>query len=114
MSRKGLLIDYQYCSNCHTCEVACKMEHDIPEGKWGIKISEVGPWELDGDKWQLRYVPIPTDLCDLCADRTAQGKLPSCVHNCFTGSMKYGTVEELAAELEKKPLQVLFVPLVAE
>jgi anaerobic dimethyl sulfoxide reductase subunit B (iron-sulfur subunit) len=88
------------------------MEHDVPEGKWGIKQFEVGPWNVEGDKWQLRYVPIPTDICDLCADRVKSGKQPSCVHNCFTGVMKYGLVSELAKELESKSLQVLFVPQV--
>ena len=52
MSRNGILIDYEYCSNCHTCEVACKMELGIPEGKWGIRVFEVGPWNIEGDKWQ--------------------------------------------------------------
>ena len=112
MSSYGLLIDYEFCTGCHTCEVSCKMEHDIPEGKWGIKQYQIGPWEIANDKWQLRYVPVPTDLCDLCADRVKEGKKPSCVHNCFTGVMKYGTIAELAQELEKKPLQVLFVPKV--
>lgn len=110
MSRNGILIDYEFCSNCHTCEVACKMEHDIPEGKWGIKVYEVGPWQVDDKKWQLTYVAVPTDLCDLCEDRTSKGKLPACVHNCYTRVMKYGPVEELAKELENKPRQVLFVP----
>ena len=27
----GLLIDYEYCSGCHACETACKMEHDLSE-----------------------------------------------------------------------------------
>lgn len=110
MSRNGILIDYEYCSNCHTCEVICKMEQNIPEGKWGIKVYEVGPWNIEGDRWQLTYMPVPTDLCDLCASRTEKGKLPACVHNCYTGVMQYGPVEELARELEKKPCQVLFVP----
>ena len=55
-------------------------------------------------------MPVPTDLCDLCASRTEKGKLPAFVHNCYTGVMQYGPVEELARELEKKPRQVLFVP----
>ena len=110
MSKNGLLIDYEYCDNCHTCEVACKEEHDIPNGKWGIKVFEVGPWKIEDRKWQLVYVPVPTDMCDLCADRVAKGKKPSCVHNCYTGSMEFGTVEELALRLERKTRQVLFVP----
>lgn len=110
MSKKALLIDYEWCSNCHTCEVECKMEHDIPEGKWGIKVFEIGPWQIEGDKWQLTYVPVPTDMCDLCADRTSKGKLPACVHSCYTGCMEYGDVEELSKKLENKNRQVLFVP----
>ena len=106
----ALLIDYEYCTNCHTCEVACKVELDIPEGKWGIKVFEVGPWQIDDKKWQLSFVPVPTDFCNLCKDRVAVGKLPSCVHNCYAGCMQYGTVQELSKELENKPMQVLFVP----
>ena len=111
MAKKGLLINYKFCTNCHTCEIACKQELKIPEGKWGIKIFEVGPWQINEDKWQLSWVPVPTDMCDLCADRVAKGKEPACVHNCFAGCMYYGDVEELAKELEKKPKQALFVPL---
>lgn len=114
MSRQALLIDYEFCSNCHTCEVACKMEHGFPEGDAnGIKVYEVGPWQILGeeDKWQLTYVPVPTDMCDLCADRTAKGKLPACVHSCYTGCMEYGTVEELSSKLGQKTRQTIFVPL---
>ena len=110
MPRNGILIDYEFCSNCHTCEVACKMELKIPEGKWGIKVYEIGPWNIEGDAWQLTYVPIPTDLCNLCEDRVAAGKLPACVHSCYTGAMEFGSVEELSKKLEDKGRQVLFVP----
>ena len=41
MARNGLLIDYEYCTGCHTCEVACKQEHNYPVGKWGIKVNEI-------------------------------------------------------------------------
>lgn len=49
-------------------------------------------------------------MCDLCAERTAKGKQPSCVHHCLAGVMQYGPVEELARELAEKPNQVLFAP----
>ena len=32
----GLLIDYEYCSGCHACEVACKKRLGLPEGEFGI------------------------------------------------------------------------------
>ena len=111
-AKYGLLIDYEYCSGCQSCEVTCKESHNYPVGKWGIRVFTDGPWELEEGSGVFNYnnIPVPTDLCDLCAERTAKGKQPSCVHHCLAGVMQYGTVEELAKELEEKPNQVLFVP----
>jgi len=69
-----------------------------------------GPWECIDGKFNWNKIPAPTRLCDLCADRVADGRQPSCVHHCLAGVMQYGTIEELAKELEEKPNQVLFVP----
>ena len=35
MARYAILIDYDYCTGCHTCEVACQQEHDYPAGTRG-------------------------------------------------------------------------------
>lgn len=101
MSDLALLINYELCSGCHSCEVACKEEHDIPEGKWGIKLAEDGPWEIESDVWHWDYVPIPTELCDLCADRLEKGKDPMCVHHCQGHVMEYGTVGEMAKRMSE-------------
>lgn len=97
----GLMIDYEYCSGCHACEVACKKEHDLPKGDFGIKLVTQGPFQTSDGVWEFDNIPIPTHLCDLCAARTAEGKLPSCVHHCQAGVMVYGPVEELAAKAKK-------------
>ena len=107
-NRYGLLIDYDFCTNCHSCEVACKKELDLPVGQFGIRVLEDGPRKNTLGKWEWTYVPLPTDLCDLCARRVSQGRLPSCVHHCQAGIMYYGTLEELAEKLAEKPKQVLF------
>jgi Fe-S-cluster-containing dehydrogenase component len=94
------LFDYKYCSNCHTCEVACKNHlHVDPAKTPGIVIKEVGPYQLvegDTDAWYWRNLPVPTSLCDLCADRLAAGKKPTCVHHCLANCIEYGPIEELA------------------
>jgi len=108
--RNGLLIDYEFCSGCHSCEVACKEEHNFPVGKWGIRVWNDGPWEIDEKSMHWNKIPIPTDLCDLCASRQAKGKEPTCVHHCLASVMKFGPIDELVKELDKKPKQVLFVP----
>ena len=113
MADYGLLIDYEYCTGCESCVVACKEEHKLPVGKWGIRVLDDGPWQKDdsgegGNCFNWNKIPVPTDLCDLCAERTAEGRLPSCVHHCQSGIMYYGTLEELAAKLAEKPKMVLF------
>jgi Fe-S-cluster-containing dehydrogenase component len=110
MSRFGLLIDYEFCIGCHTCEMACKQENSFGVGKTGIKLTEIGPTPIGPDKWGLDYLPVPTDLCDLCAARVAKGKKPACVSHCQTGVMKFAPVKELAEFMELKPKTVLFVP----
>lgn len=92
----GLFIDYKYCCGCNACVTACKMEHGMPESDFGIVVLQDGPRESSDEVWEYNYLPMPTHLCDLCAERTAEGKLPSCVHHCQTAVMVYGTVEELA------------------
>jgi len=108
MALKGILIDYEYCTGCHTCEVACQMENDLPPGRFGMKVNEVGPWEIEGDRWQYAYIPTPTDECNLCVERVAKGKTPNCVQHCQADVMRYGTLAELEKELEKKPKQALY------
>lgn len=115
MADFGLLIDYEYCTGCQTCEVACKQEHDLPIGKWGIRVLNDGPWQkIDGEEggrgFNWNKIPVPTDLCDLCADRVATGRAPSCVHHCQAFVMKHGPLDELVKELAKKPKQVLWAP----
>ncbi len=108
MPQNGLLIEYEYCTGCHTCEVACKQENDLPVGKWGIKLNEI----ITDNNGRLRidYIPFPTVLCNLCAARTARGELPSCVKHCQAACMMYGTITELAKAMKKKPRSVIFAP----
>jgi len=110
MARYGLLIDYKYCTGCHSCEVACQREYNYPVGKGGIQLVEVGPWQINKKKWQYTYIPVPTELCILCGKRVAAGKQPACVQHCQADVMRFGLVEELAKEMVKNSHTVLFTP----
>lgn len=109
-SRYGLLIDYEFCTGCHSCETACQVELELPVGQYGIKLSQDGPRELPDGKWEYNYIPVPTSLCNLCEKRVEEGKLPTCVHHCQSACMHYGTVEELAKKMNIKNKTVLFAP----
>ena len=108
MAQNGLLIDYEYCTGCHACEVACKVEKHLGEGEFGIKLTEIGPWKLDEDKWEWDFVPMPTQRCDLCQDRIDAHKVPMCVHHCQAKCMEHGTIEELSTMIGEGSKKVLF------
>ena len=112
---KGILIDYEWCTGCHTCEIACQKELGLSPDQYGIKLAEfIWPITDDStdwqhqDRWQYTYLPMPLDLCDLCAERTAKGKLPSCVQHCQAKCLEYGELEVLSAKLADHPKQTLF------
>lgn len=107
---KGILVDYEWCSGCRACEMACRVEHDFPKGENGIMVTQAGPYELSEgeDKWVWINMPIFTNQCDLCAERTVSGKLPTCVHHCQAAVMRFGELADLQADLAAKPKQVLF------
>ena len=107
MPKYGLLINYEYCVGCHTCEVACKREHNRPEGEWGIRILEVTA-EFSGGS--LFYIPFPTDNCKLCGKRIAQGLPPTCVKHCQSGVISFGRIETLAKEMCRSSKTVLWAP----
>src|SRR4030042_2526975 len=109
MPKKALMIDYEYCTGCHSCEVACKQEHGYPVGKGGIHLNEIIT-ELPDKRLRIDYLPFTTAYCDLCAARTKRGELPACVKHCQAAIMWYGTAEELAKLAQDKPRSVIMLP----
>ncbi len=107
MPKYGLLIDYEFCVGCRTCEIACNREHNRPADECGIHVQEIEP-ELTRGK--VYYHPFPTDHCNLCGKRIAKGLQPACVHNCWAHVMRFGTIPELAEHMQKKPKTVLWAP----
>lgn len=107
MAKQGLFIDYHYCTGCHTCEVACQQENQFEAGQYGITVTEHVLKNRKG--LSIDYVPFVTDLCNLCVQRTTQGKKPACVKHCLAACISFGTIDELAAEAKNKPKGMMFV-----
>lgn len=107
--RFGLLVDYEYCTGCMSCVVACNEENRWPSGLSGIRVMEVLE-DLPGDKMYLVYLPFPTELCVLCPNRKKKGLEPACVSHCMAGCIKYGPISELAEEMKRKRRMVLWAP----
>ena len=110
---KGILVNYEYCTACHSCEVACKKYLKLPEGEFGIKLAEIGPYEYQGkhepDKVEWCFVPVLTKACDMCVPRTEKGKMPMCVQHCQAWCMYYGEVENLVSKIEEGTRWTLLV-----
>ena len=108
MAKYGILIDYNFCTGCRSCEVACQQEHNFPVGKNGICVTKF-EYETSA-KQAIDYLPYPTSLCNLCLNRHKAGEEPSCVKHCQTRCMRFGNLHELVTEMEKGPKMVLFAP----
>ncbi len=108
-TRYGLLIDYEYCTGCFACQVACNQEHRHPPGQSGMHVFEhVQP--RPGGKPYLTFLPFPTEMCVLCRHRTKKGLKPACAQHCMADVIRFGPLEELAKEMAGKPRQVLWAP----
>ena len=106
MAKYGMLIDYDFCTGCHSCEVACQQEHNYPVGKNGIRVTE---HEYDtGEKLKIDFMPFLTDLCDLCMPRIAGGEKPACVTHCQSACMEFGLTKDLSKTLGDKSKVVLY------
>jgi anaerobic dimethyl sulfoxide reductase subunit B (iron-sulfur subunit) len=106
MAHYAVLIDYDYCTGCHTCEIACQQEHDYPVGTNGIVVKEY-EYEAEG-RVRIEYLPFFTQHCDLCKVRRARAEVPACVRHCQARCMEFGTTAELAAKLSDRPNVALF------
>jgi len=108
MSQYGLLIDYDYCTGCHACEIACKQEYKRPAGRpGGIRILDLTQ-ELPGGKVDVTYFPLLTRVCSFCKPRVKKGLLPACVQHCMARCLTFGPLEEMSAQAPKNRKAVLW------
>jgi len=105
----GLLIDYEYCTGCLACTLACSQEYGWEPGMSGMKVNEIVQ-NLPHEKHYLTYLPFPTELCVLCRPRTKKGLPPACVQHCMANVIRWGRLEDLAKALGTKPRLALWSP----
>ena len=111
MSTNALFIDYEFCSGCHSCELACRNELGLERGEWGIKLLQDGPRQFKDGTWHWDYIILPSEKCDLCASRVKEGLQPACVQTCQAKVLEYGSVAQLAQKMAEKGHKVaVFIP----
>ena len=106
MARYALLVDHDFCTGCHSCEVACQQEHAYPPGTNGVIVREY-EYVLNG-RVHIDFMPFFTEHCDLCTARMQRHERPACVKHCQAAILEFGPVQELAASLKDRPRTALF------
>ena len=96
----GMLIDYAYCTGCLSCEISCRKEHNLSLDEWGIKVTSFGLDKLGG-KWSWDYLPTPSALCDLCAERREEGKKAACELHCLSNVIEIEPLSEIGKRMEE-------------
>lgn len=98
MSRYAMLVNYGYCTGCHSCEIACKNEKGLSREEWGIRVHESGPEILQGE-WEWDYLAVPSRLCDLCAERVEAGNKASCELHCLAHVIEILPLEDASKRM---------------
>lgn len=77
MSKHYLFQDVKKCIGCHTCEIQCKSNKDLPSGPKPCQIVQVGPKFVNGLP-RTSFIFMPCFHCET----------PWCVSACPTGAMQ--------------------------
>ena len=75
MVKLAFVIDCDRCIGCKGCQVACKMENELPLGHDRMKVCTIGP-HGQFPKLQMYFLPA---MCQMC-------NAPACAAACPTGA----------------------------
>ena len=100
-TRMGLVADIDLCMGCFACEIACKQENKLPDGKKGIDVVTLGPYEINGEP-VMDFVPQSTEECNLCLNRITKGLRPFCAEICPTQALGLYNEQEILSLLRSK------------
>ena len=100
MATPAILVNVNRCTGCWTCSLACKVGHKLDTDEWWQYVNTIGDGkgvDSPGGTWPnlfMKWEPVYTKKCTLCADRTVEGDQPFCVFNCPTEALTYGDADD--------------------
>lgn len=104
----AMMIDYEYCSGCCECELACVIRHGGNPDAAGIRVVKLGPWQKPDGSIQFDFLPVVSDWCDLCGTQQSECYSTECARRCPNNCITCGTIEELTHYSELKPKIILY------
>lgn len=75
MKRNVLVVDLDKCIGCKGCQIACKMENNVPLGSARSRVLVIGPTG-SYPNLEMYFMPV---MCQQCEN-------PACVNVCPTGA----------------------------
>jgi len=108
MAKPGILVDLALCTGCWTCSLACKVGNGLDENEWWQFVKTIGSGtgiDEPAGTWPdlfMRWIPIYTEDCILCAERTAEGEEPFCTYNCPTKALTYGDLDDPSSAISQR------------
>lgn len=99
MKELAMLVNLNRCTGCWTCSIACKMAHQLEVDEFRQYVRTIGGSELDepGGTYpdlHMKWMPIYTQKCTLCADTTVNGEEPACSYHCPTKALTFGDMAD--------------------
>jgi molybdopterin-containing oxidoreductase family iron-sulfur binding subunit len=107
MSQPTILVNLSRCTGCWTCSLACKVAYGLAEDEWWQHVRTIGGGGIDEpagtwpDLW-MKWMPVYTQDCTLCGERTEEGLEPYCVHNCPTKALTFGDLDDASSPVSKR------------
>jgi len=108
MSKPAILVNLKRCTGCWTCSLACKVGNELAEDEWWQYVKTIGAGsgiDEPAGTWPdlfMKWMPIYTQDCILCSERTAEGKEPYCTYNCPTKALTYGDLDDPSSAVSQK------------
>jgi len=96
-----LYADIERCVGCHSCEIACRQEHDIPNDDWCIRVMTVEPRREENLR-DFYFFSIASNKCGGCRDLLQQAAEPACVSACPTRCIRYAEVNALPQVIDQR------------
>ena len=108
MAQSAILVDLKRCTGCWTCSLACKMGNHLADDEWWQHVRTLGSGagiDKPAGTWPnlwMKWIPIYTQDCVMCGERTDQGLEPYCTYNCPTEALTFGDLDNPQSPISKR------------
>lgn len=114
MAENDILVDLECCTGCWTCAFSCKVGWGLDDDDWRVVARTLGSGEgIDkpAGTWgdlHMEWMPVWATKCKRCKPNQCTESYPEpfCVHNCPTGALSFGDLDDPESDNAKKAAEL--------